>query len=161
MNYGNLIVIALRALNNNKLRGFLTMLGIIIGVSSVISMLAIGEGSKRSIEKQIEELGANMVVVTPTNALVGGIRQNGVIVQTLKLEDYRAIESEVPYLESCSPYVTKSGQAIFGSYNTPTSIYGMHAFNFSFTFAFSNTLLNPLIFHLLNTFPHGSFTSIV
>ena len=126
MNYGNLIVIALRALNNNKLRGFLTMLGIIIGVSSVISMLAIGEGSKRSIEKQIEELGANMVVVTPTNALVGGIRQNGVIVQTLKLEDYRAIESEVPYLESCSPYVTKSGQAIFGSYNTPTSIYGVN-----------------------------------
>ena len=126
MNYGNLIVIALRALNNNKLRGFLTMLGIIIGVSSVISMLAIGEGSKRSIEKQIEELGANMVVVTPTTALVGGIRQNGVIVQTLKLEDYRAIESEVPYLESCSPYVTKSGQAIFGSYNTPTSIYGVN-----------------------------------
>ena len=126
MNYGNLIVIALRALNNNKLRGFLTMLGIIIGVSSVISMLAIGEGSKRSIEKQIEELGANMVVVTPTNALVGGIRQNGVIVQTLKLEDYRAIESEVPYLESCSPYVTKSGQAIFGSYNTPTYIYGVN-----------------------------------
>ena len=126
MNYGNLIVIALRALNNNKLRGFLTMLGIIIGVSSVISMLAIGEGSKRSIEKQIEELGANMVVVTPTNALVGGVRQNGVIVQTLKPEDYRAIESEVPYLESCSPYVTKSGQAIYGSYNTPTSIYGVN-----------------------------------
>ena len=126
MNYANLIRIALRALANNKFRGFLTMLGIIIGVSSVISMLAIGEGSKRSIEKQIEELGANMVVVTPTNALVGGIRQNGVIVQTLKLEDYRAIESEVPYLESCSPYVTKSGQAIFGSYNTPTSIYGVN-----------------------------------
>ena len=126
MNYGNLIVIALRALNNNKLRGFLTMLGIIIGVSSVISMLAIGEGSKRSIEKQIEELGANMVVVTPTNALVGGIRQNGVIVQTLKLEDYRAIMSEVPYLESCSPYVTKSGQAIYGPYNAPTSIYGIN-----------------------------------
>lgn len=126
MNYGNLIVIALRALNNNKLRGFLTMLGIIIGVSSVISMLAIGEGSKRSIEKQIEELGANMVVVTPTNALVGGIRQNGVIVQTLKLEDYRAITSEVPYLESSSPYVTKSGQAIYGPYNAPTSIYGIN-----------------------------------
>ena len=73
MNYGNLIVIALRALSNNKLRGFLTMLGIIIGVSSVISMLAIGEGSKRSIEKQIEELGANMIVVNPTNAMVGGV----------------------------------------------------------------------------------------
>ena len=86
MNYGNLIVIALRALSNNKLRGFLTMLGIIIGVSSVISMLAIGEGSKRSIEKQIEELGANMIVVNPTNAMVGGIRQNGVIVQTLEFK---------------------------------------------------------------------------
>lgn len=86
MNYGNLIIIALRALSNNKLRGFLTMLGIIIGVSSVISMLAIGEGSKRSIEKQIEELGANMIVVNPTNAMVGGIRQNGVIVQTFRVE---------------------------------------------------------------------------
>ena len=126
MNYGNLIVIALRALSNNKLRGFLTMLGIIIGVSSVISMLAIGEGSKRSIEKQIEELGANMIVVNPTNAMVGGIRQNGVIVQTLELKDYQAIMSEVPYLESCSPYVTKSGLAIYGPNNTPTSIYGIN-----------------------------------
>ena len=126
MNYGNLIVIALRALSNNKLRGFLTMLGIIIGVSSVISMLAIGEGSKRSIEKQIEELGANMIVVNPTNAMVGGIRQNGVIVQSLELKDYQAIMSEVPYLESCSPYVTKSGQAIYGPNNTPTSIYGIN-----------------------------------
>ena len=126
MNYGNLIVIALRALSNNKLLGFLTRLGIIIGVSSVISMLAIGEGSKRSIEKQIEELGANMIVVNPTNAIVGGIRQNGVIVQTLELKDYQAIMSEVPYLESCSPYVTKSGQAIYGPNNTPTSIYGIN-----------------------------------
>ena len=126
MNYGNLIVIAFRALSNNKLRGSLTMLGIIIGVSSVISMLAIGEGSKHSIEKQIQELGANMVVVNPTNAMVGGIRQNGVIVQTLKLDDYRAIMSEVPYLESCSPYVVKSGQAIYGPNNKPTSIYGVN-----------------------------------
>ena len=126
MNYGNLIVIAVRALGNNKLRGFLTMLGIIIGVSSVISMLAIGEGSKYTIEKQIEELGANMVVVNPTNAMVGGIRQNGVLVQTLKLEDYQAIVSEVPYMESCSPYVSKSGQAVFGPNNAPTTVYGIN-----------------------------------
>ena len=126
MNYGNLIVIALRALSNNKLRGLLTMLGIIIGVSSVISMLAIGEGSKYTIEKQIEELGANMVVVNPTNAMVGGIRQNGVLVQTLKLEDYQAIVSEVPYMESCSPYVSKSGQAIYGPNNSPTMVYGIN-----------------------------------
>ena len=126
MNYGNLIVIALRALSNNKLRGLLTMLGIIIGVSSVISMLAIGEGSKYTIEKQIEELGENMVVVNPTNAMVGGIRQNGVLVQTLKLEDYQAIVSEVPYMESCSPYVSKSGQAIYGPNNSPTMVYGIN-----------------------------------
>ncbi len=126
MNYGNLIIIALRALGNNKLRGFLTMLGIIIGVSSVISMLAIGEGSKYTIEKQIEELGANMVVVNPTNAMVGGIRQNGILVQTLKLEDYQAIVSEVPYMKSCSPYVSKSGQAIFGPNNAPTTVYGIN-----------------------------------
>ena len=126
MNYGNLIVIALRALSNNKLRGLLTMLGIIIGVSSVIPMLAIGEGSKYTIEKQIEELGANMVVVNPTNAMVGGIRQNGVLVQTLKLEDYQAIVSEVPYMESCSPYVSKSGQAIYGPNNSPTMVYGIN-----------------------------------
>ena len=126
MNYGNLIVIALRALSNNKLRGLLTMLGIIIGVSSVISMLAIGEGSKYTIEKQIEELGVNMVVVNPTNAMVGGIRQNGVLVQTLKLEDYQAIVSEVPYMESCSPYVSKSGQAIYGPNNSPTMVYGIN-----------------------------------
>lgn len=125
MNYGNLIVIAFRALNNNKLRGFLTMLGIIIGVASVISMLAIGEGSKRSIEKQIQELGSNMVVVSPANAMSGGIRQNGVIVQTLKPEDYRAIVAEVPYVDKCSPYVMKSGQAIYGPNNMPTSIYGI------------------------------------
>lgn len=124
MKYGNLIVIALRALNNNKLRGFLTMLGIIIGVASVISMLAIGEGSKRTIEEQIQELGSNMIVVTPTNAIVGGIRQNGVIVQTLKPEDYRAIVAEVPYVDKCSPYVQKSGQAIYGPNNSPTTIYG-------------------------------------
>ena len=126
MNYGNLLVIALRALNNNKLRGFLTMLGIIIGVASVISMLAIGEGSKVSIENQIKELGSNMVVVNPTNAKVDGISQNGVIVQTLKLEDYQSIVREVPHVRSCSPYVTKTGQTIYGNNNTPTSMYGIN-----------------------------------
>ncbi|WP_455785639.1 ABC transporter permease [Butyricimonas faecihominis] len=126
MNYGNLIFIALRALNNNKLRSFLTMLGIIIGVASVISMLAIGEGSKLAIEEQIKELGSNMIVVTPTNALVGGIRQNGVLVQTLKYDDYQSIVAEVPHVDKCSPYVQKSGQAIYGPNNSPTTIYGIN-----------------------------------
>ena len=65
MNYNNLIKIALKALANNKLRGFLTMLGIIIGVASVIAMLAIGQGSKRSIREQISQMGSNMIMLHP------------------------------------------------------------------------------------------------
>lgn len=71
MNYANLIRIALRALANNKFRGFLTMLGIIIGVGSVISMLAIGQGSKRSIRDQISEMGSNMIMIHPGNGKFG------------------------------------------------------------------------------------------
>ena len=74
MNYANLIRIALRALANNKFRGFLTMLGIIIGVGSVISMLAIGQGSKRSIRDQISEMGSNMIMIHPGNGKFGGVR---------------------------------------------------------------------------------------
>ena len=65
MNGTNLFKIALRALNNNKLRAFLTMLGIIIGVASVITMLAIGQGSKKSIQAQISEMGSNMIMIHP------------------------------------------------------------------------------------------------
>ncbi len=63
MKIGNLFKIALKALNNNKMRCFLTMLGIIIGVASVITMLAIGQGSKDSIKKQISEMGSNMIMI--------------------------------------------------------------------------------------------------
>jgi len=77
MNLSNLFRIAWRALNKNKMRAFLTMLGIIIGVASVIAMLAIGEGSKRSIEKQISEMGANMIMIMPyDNKAVGGVRMS-------------------------------------------------------------------------------------
>lgn len=65
MNLANLLKIALKALNNNKLRCFLTMLGIIIGVASVITMLAIGQGSKNSIKAQISEMGSNMIMIHP------------------------------------------------------------------------------------------------
>ena len=65
MNVTNLLKIALRALANNKLRAFLTMLGIIIGVASVITMLAIGQGSKKSIQTQIAEMGSNMIMIHP------------------------------------------------------------------------------------------------
>ena len=111
MNYKNLIKIALKALANNKFRGFLTMLGIIIGVASVIAMLAIGQGSKRSIREQISEMGSNMIMVHPGNGRFGGVRQSASSMQTLKLEDYRTIEREASYISACSPTVSSSGQA--------------------------------------------------
>ena len=83
MNGTNLFKIALRALANNKLRAFLTMLGIIIGVASVITMLAIGQGSKKSIQQQISEMGSNMIMIHPGADMRGGVRQDPSAMQTL------------------------------------------------------------------------------
>lgn len=126
MNFGNLIKIALRALNNNKLRGFLTMLGIIIGVASVITMLAIGQGSKRSIQARIAEMGSNMIMVHPGNMERGGVRQSAADMQTLKLDDYRSLNEEAVYVSACSPSVSSSGQVIYGANNYPTTVYGVN-----------------------------------
>jgi putative ABC transport system permease protein len=125
MNGTNLIKIALRALANNKLRGFLTMLGIIIGVASVITMLAIGQGSKRSIQSQISEMGSNMIMIHPGADMRGGVRQDASSMETLKLEDYQNIVDETRYVSAVSPSVNSSGQAIYGSNNTPTTVYGI------------------------------------
>lgn len=126
MNYGNLIRIAIRALANNKFRGFLTMLGIIIGVASVISMLAIGQGSKRSIREQISEMGSNMIMIRPGNGKFGGVRQSASSMQTLKLEDFEAIMREVSLINKATPMVNSSGQIIYGANNAPTSVYGIN-----------------------------------
>lgn len=126
MNYGNLIRIAIRALVNNKFRGFLTMLGIIIGVASVISMLAIGQGSKRSIREQISEMGSNMIMIRPGNGKFGGVRQSASSMQTLKLEDYEAIVRDVNLIDKCTPMVNSSGQIIYGANNAPTTVYGIN-----------------------------------
>lgn len=124
MNYKNLIKIALRALNNNKFRGILTMLGIIIGVASVITMLAIGQGSKRSIRSQIQEMGSNMIMVHPGNGQFGGVRQDASSMQTLKMADYNSIANQSSYISKSTPMVSSSGQAIYGANNAPTSLNG-------------------------------------
>ena len=99
MNGTNLFKIALRALNNNKLRAFLTMLGIIIiGVASVITMLAIGQGSKKSIQAQISEMGSNMIMIHPGADMRGGVRQDPSAMQTLKLTDYETLRDETSFL---------------------------------------------------------------
>ena len=125
MNTTNLLKIALRALANNKLRGFLTMLGIIIGVASVITMLAIGQGSKRSIQAQISEMGSNMIMIQPGADMRGGVRQDASAMETLKLQDYEDIVNETRYVSATSPSVNSSGQAIYGPNNAPTTVYGI------------------------------------
>lgn len=121
----NLIRISWRALLRNKVRAFLTMLGIIIGVASVIAMLAIGEGSKQSIRTQISSMGSNMLFVRPGSDVRGGVRQDFSESQTLTLDDYEKLEKESTYLSDLSPQVNSSGQVIKGAKNWPTSIYGV------------------------------------
>ena len=125
MNGTNLIKIAVRALANNKLRGFLTMLGIIIGVASVITMLAIGQGSKRSIQAQISEMVSNMIMIHPGADVRGGVRQDASAMETLKLQDYEDIVDETRFVSAVSPSVNSSGQAIYGANNAPTTVYGI------------------------------------
>ncbi len=125
MNGTNLFKIALRALANNKLRAFLTMLGIIIGVASVIAMLAIGQGSKKSIQQQISEMGSNMIMIHPGAEMRGGVRQDPSVMQTLKLENYEKLSEECTNLSGISPNVSSSGQLVAGANNYPSSVSGV------------------------------------
>jgi len=122
----NLLKIAFRALKRNKLRAFLTMLGIIIGVASVIAMMAIGEGSKQSIRTSLSGMGSNMITIMPQSNEPGGVRLQGSSIQTLKMEDIEAIERiQSENINGLSPVVSTSGQAIKGAYNWPTTITGV------------------------------------
>ncbi len=124
MNFGNLIKIAVKALSNNKMRCFLTMLGIIIGVAAVITMLAIGQGSKKSIQEEISEMGSNMIMVGPADE-GPGVRMSSDDLQSLKVRDYEAILEKAKYVAAVTPQVNTSEQVIYGNNNTPTTIYGV------------------------------------
>lgn len=126
MNFANLFRIALKALGNNKFRGFLTMLGIIIGVGSVITMLAIGQGSKKSIQAEISEMGSNMIMIHPGEDMRSGVRLSADDMQTLKVKDFEDIRQECGHVSLVSPSVNSTGQAVYGANNTPTSVYGVN-----------------------------------
>ncbi|WP_316800372.1 ABC transporter permease [Pedobacter frigidisoli] len=122
----NLLRIAFLALQRNKLRAFLTMLGIIIGVAAVIAMMAIGEGSKQSIRSSLSGMGSNTITIMPQSNEPGGVRLQGSSIQTLKMEDITAIEKlQSKNINGLSPVVSTSGQAIKGAYNWPTTITGV------------------------------------
>ena len=126
MSITNLFKIAIRAIAANKLRSFLTMLGSIIGVASVITMLAIGQGSKESIRNQISEMGSNMIMIMPGQDMRGGVRQDASSMETLKLTDYQALKEQCRYISAISPVVNSSGQFINGNNNAPSTIYGVN-----------------------------------
>ncbi|WP_308992789.1 ABC transporter permease [Mariniflexile litorale] len=122
----NLFKIATKAIVLNKTRTLLTMLGIIIGVASVIAMLAIGEGSKESIRTTISAMGSNMITIRPGADDRGPARGSGGNVQTLTLKNYETIKEKATLLSYITPVVNGGGQVINGSNNWPTTIYGVN-----------------------------------
>lgn len=89
-------------------------------------MLAIGQGSKRSIRASIEEMGSNMIMIHPGGERMGGVRLSSSDMQSLKLEDYQAIVNQNTYLDKITPTVNSSGQLIYGGNNTPSTVYGVN-----------------------------------
>lgn len=124
MNITNLFKVSLKAVANNKMRSFLSMLGIIIGVAAVIIMMSIGQGSKESIRAELSTMGTNLLTIRPGADMRGGVRQDPSSMQTLKMADYQRILQEKKFVTKVSPEVTASGQAIYGNNNTNTTIYG-------------------------------------
>ena len=108
------------------MRSFLTALGIIIGIAAVITMLAIGQGSKASIKANIAEMGSNMIMISPGADMRGGVRQDASSMETLKQADYQSIKEDCNYISAISPTVNSSGQWIYGNNNTQSSIYGVN-----------------------------------
>lgn len=123
----NLLRIAFRALLRNKLRAFLTMLGIIIGVAAVIIMMSIGEASKLNIRSSLSSMGSNMITIMPYNSMPmpGGVRMSASNMEILTVNDVNQIRNNVTLISNISPGVQSSGQAIKGSNNWPTSIQGV------------------------------------
>ena len=124
MNILNLFKVSLKAVANNKMRSFLSMLGIIIGVAAVIIMMSIGQGSKESIRQELSTMGTNLLTIRPGADMRGGVRQDPSAMQTLKIADYERILREKRFVTKVSPEVTASGQAIYGNNNTNSSMYG-------------------------------------
>jgi putative ABC transport system permease protein len=125
MNFKNLLKIAIRALVRNKLRAFLTMLGIIIDVASVIAMLAIGEGSKKNIQEQMSSMGTNLIMIMPNMQQRGGVSLGASSSMVLKMTDVEALRNEATALSEVSPQISASGQVIYGNQNTRTTVYGV------------------------------------
>ena len=124
MSFGNSLKVAYRAVMSNKGRAILSTLGIIIGVAAVIIMMAIGQGSKESIRRELQQWGTNLLTIRPGADMRGGVRQDPSAMQTLKQADYDLLRSECRLSTQFSPEINSAGQAIYGSKNNVCTIYG-------------------------------------
>ncbi len=124
MSFTNLLRVAITAIMSNKSRTLLSTLGIIIGVAAVIIMMAIGQGSKESVRSELSKMGSNLLTIRPGSDMRGGVRQDPSAMQTLKMDDYLSIQEKAHLITHVSPEVTLSGQVIYGSKNTTSSMYG-------------------------------------
>jgi len=125
MRWKSLLKIAFKSILKNRMRSLLTSLGIIIGVSAVIVMVAIGEGSQEKIEEQIRNIGANMIIIFPGSMRRGGVSQGAGSHNQLTLEDAEKLTSEATLCTAVSPVVMSGGQVVGGSGNWSTGIAGV------------------------------------
>ncbi len=122
MLFWTILKVALKSLLANKLRSFLAVLGIIIGVGAVIAMLAIGAGARRQILDRISSMGTNLLIVRPGQRGTGGVMSG--TQQNLTLEDAQAIAAEIPEVKAVAPVVSGNAQAKYFNKNTRTSVLG-------------------------------------
>jgi putative ABC transport system permease protein len=125
VNLSLLLFLPVRSLLRNKTRSFLTMLGIVIGIASVIAMVAIGEGASRMVESQVRSMGSNMIMIMPGALQTGGVSLGGGSRMTLTPDDAEAIRRTIPGVKAVSPVVQTRGQLVYGDQNwAPGSIRG-------------------------------------
>jgi putative ABC transport system permease protein len=117
--------LALKALGRNIMRTGLTMLGIVIGVSAVICVVAIGEGASASVERAITNIGANMIWVEAGGVTRAGVRTGSGATKTLTLSDYEAIKDHVPLVTNVTPQADTRVQVVYGNQNWATPVRGV------------------------------------
>lgn len=122
-----ILSVAVQALNRNKMRSILTMLGVFVGVAALIAMVAIGQGANDAVRKQIESLGTNLLVVQPGASTTNGVRAGVGSASTLTVADTQAIRSDDPAVANVSYLIRQSGQTQYGNQNWTTSIQGVSA----------------------------------
>ena len=125
MRASRLIDIATKSILKNKMRTLLTMLGVIIGVGAVIVMVAVGQGAKSQIQQRIENLGTNLIVVTPGASQAGGVSQGAGTSNRLTIDDYEALKRQSVFLGGVSPVIVAPAQLVAGQGNWRTAVNGV------------------------------------